>query len=125
MNREKQIHIAVFLLRIVSGFLFMLYGGMKLFGWFGGVPVPLESLMGLAGILEFGGGLLMILGLWVRPVAFIIAGEMATAYFMGHASQGYVFAPPVNEGTPSVLFCFIFLFFAAYGAGKWSLGKNG
>ena len=117
--------MAVFLLRIVSGYLFMLYGGMKLFGWFGGTTMSeLSTLMQLAGALEFFGGLAVLLGLWVRPIAFVLAGEMAVAYFMAHAAQSYWYAPPVNDGAASVLFCFIFLFFAAYGAGKWSLGKN-
>jgi putative oxidoreductase len=126
MNREKNIEWAVFLLRVVAGFLFMEYGGMKLFGWFSDSTFnDLPTLMKVAGALEFFGGIAMMLGLWVRPIAFILAGEMAVAYFMAHAAQGYWYAPAVNDGSASVLFCFIFLFFAAYGAGKCSLGKNG
>jgi putative oxidoreductase len=125
MNKQHTLDIAVFLLRIVSGLLFLQYGGMKLFGWFGGQGwSELDGLMMAAGIIEFFGGLAILLGLWVRQVAFIAAGEMAVAYFMAHASQGSFYAPVTNDGTNSVLFCFIFLFFAAYGAGKWSLGKN-
>jgi putative oxidoreductase len=125
MNREKQVNITVFLLRIVSAYLFMLYGGMKLFGWFNGTSFSdLSGLMLVAGLLEFFGGLLMLVGMWVRPVAFVLSGFMAVAYFMGHASQGHWYAPVVNDGASSVIFCFVFLFFAAYGAGKWSLGKN-
>lgn len=122
MNRQKQIDIAVFLLRVVAGFLFIEYGGMKLFGWFGGsMAADLPPLILVAGIMEFVGGIIILLGLWVRPVAFLLSGEMAAAYFMGHAMQGFWFAPMANEGSPSVLFCFIFLFFAAYGAGIWKV----
>ena len=125
MNREKQVSIAVCLLRVVAGLLFLEYGGMKLFGWFGGPGwSELDGLMMAAGLIEFFGGLAIMLGLWVRPIALIAAGEMAFAYFMGHMGTGMFYAPVTNDGTPAVLFCFIFLFFAAYGAGKWSLGKN-
>ncbi len=124
MNREKQVDIAVSLLRIVAGFLFIEYGGIKLFGWFGSEPMTSSNLMLAAGLLEFVGGLAIMLGLSVRPVAFVLSGEMAVAYFMGHAMQGSLLAPMVNQGVPAVLFCFIFLFFAAYGAGKWSVGRN-
>jgi putative oxidoreductase len=125
MNREKQVSIAVFALRVVAGLLFLEYGGMKLFGWFGGQGWSnLDNMMMLAGLIEFFGGLALLLGLWVRPIAFVAAGEMAVAYFMAHMSTGMFYAPLTNDGTPAVLFAFIFLFFAAYGAGKWSLGKN-
>ncbi len=122
MTREKQVDIAVFLLRVVAGFVFMEYGGAKLFGWFGsGMSFgSAGTLMQVAGVLEFFGGITMMLGLWVRPIAFVLAGEMAFAYFMGHALQGAWYAPMVNQGTASVLFCFIFLFFAAFGEGKWT-----
>ena len=112
------------LLRIVAGFLFLQHGGQKLFGWFGGVDqagatVPLFSLFGLAGVLEFFGGLLIILGLLTRPVAFLLAGEMAVAYFMAHQPNGAL--PLQNRGEAAVLFCFIFLFLAANGPGSLSL----
>jgi putative oxidoreductase len=120
-NRAKQ--MAFFLLRIVSGFLFLQAGGMKLFGWFGGVPgmktVPLLTELGVAGVLEFFGGTAIFLGLFTRPVAFILSGEMAVAYWQVHAPQAPW--PIVNQGMPAILFCFIFLFFAANGAGGWSL----
>jgi putative oxidoreductase len=120
-NRARQ--ITLFLLRIVSGFLFLQAGGLKLFGWFGGVPgmktVPLLTQLGVAGILEFFGGTAILLGLFTHPVAFILSGEMAVAYWQAHAPQGPW--PIINQGMPAVLFCFIFLFFAAYGAGDWSL----
>jgi putative oxidoreductase len=112
------------LLRIVVGLLFLQHGGQKLFGWFGGLggsgaTAPLGSLMGVAGILEFYGGLLILLGLLTRPVAFLLAGEMAVAYFRQHSPHG--FWPIVNHGEPAALYAFIFLFFAAHGAGALSL----
>ena len=113
-----------FLLRVVSGFLFMHHGGQKLFGWFGGIPpaggpAPLWSQAGIGGALEFFGGILILLGLFTRPAAFVLAGEMAVAYFQFHQPKGLV--PLQNHGEGAVLYCFIFLFFAAWGAGPWSL----
>jgi putative oxidoreductase len=112
-------------LRIVAGLLFLLHGTQKIFGF----PAPMEpeqpslfSLLGLAGLIEFLGGLLMTIGLFTRPVAFVLAGEMAFAYFMGHATQG--FWPILNQGEPAVLYCFIFLYFAAAGAGEWSVDRE-
>src|SRR6266511_3512926 len=109
------------LLRIVAGLLFICPGGMKLFGWFGGMPagVRLSPLLIVAGVIEVFGGSLIVLGLFTRPVAFIASGEMAVAYFMGHFPKG--FWPILNQGEPAVLFCFIFLFFAAAGSGPFSL----
>ena len=111
------------LLRIVTGFLFMFHGGQKLFGWFGGVgpdggTVQLVSLMGLAGVLEFFGGIMVMIGLLTRPVAFLLSGEMAFAYFMAHQPKGTW--PIQNGGENVVLFCFVFLFLAANGPGPWS-----
>lgn len=121
MNRERAIQITYFLLRVVCGFLFIQVGGAKLFGWFGVMPQPVQlmSQMGLAGVLEFFGGALILLGLLTRPVAFILSGEMAVAYFQGHQPKGTW--PIQNGGEPAVLFCFIFLFMAAFGGGEWSL----
>jgi len=120
---ERASQVTFFLLRIVSGFLFLQAGGMKLFGWFGGVPgmktVPLLTELGIAGILEFFGGLAVFLGLLTRPIAFLLSGEMAVAYWQVHAPQALW--PILNQGMPAVLFCFIFLFFAAHGAGAWSV----
>ena len=120
---ERANQIAFFLLRVVSGFLFLQAGGMKLFGWFGGVPgmvtVPILTELGIAGILEFFGGTAIFLGLFTRPIAFILSGEMAVAYWQVHAPQSPW--PVVNQGMPAVLFCFIFLFFTAHGAGAWGL----
>jgi putative oxidoreductase len=110
------------LLRIVAAFLFIAHGAQKLFGWPANEPkqaAELMSLMGLAGVLETFGGLLLLLGLFTRPVAFILAGEMAVAYFMAHAPQG--FWPLLNRGEAAVLYCFLFLYLAAVGGGPWSL----
>jgi len=111
------------LLRIVSGLLFICPGGMKLFGWFGGMPpgVPLTPLLYTAGVIEVVGGTLILLGLFTRPVAFIASGEMAFAYFIGHFPNG--FWPIQNHGEPAVLFCFIWLYFAANGPGPLSLDE--
>lgn len=111
-------------LRIVTAYLFLLHGTAKLFGvphiaYFDGLPVL--SLIGFAGMLEVAGGALLLLGLWTRPVAFVLSGEMAFAYFMGHASKGAALLPLINQGESAVLFCFIFLYFAAAGAGAWSV----
>lgn len=111
-------------LRVVTGFLFLQHGFPKLIGALPGSgqpadPVPLGSLLGLSGVLEVFGGLLIVLGLFTRPVAFVLAGEMAVAYFMRHAPQG--FWPGVNRGELAVLYCFVFLFLAAEGGGPWSL----
>lgn len=108
-------------LRIASGFLFMQHGAQKLFGLLGGTPVHWLSLMGLAGILEFFGGLLILLGLATRPVAFILAGEMAFAYFMVHFPSS--FWPLLNGGDLAVMFCFGFLYLSAAGAGPWSVDR--
>lgn len=110
------------LLRIVAGFLFMAHGSAKLFGMPAApptAPVPWLSLLGVGGILEFFGGLLLLLGLFTRPVAFILAGEMAVAYFMTHAPKGFL--PLINRGELGVLYCFVFLYLTAAGAGPWSL----
>jgi putative oxidoreductase len=98
----------------------MEHGGQKLFGF--PAPPPAEfalfSLMGLAGILEFFGGLLILLGLFTRPVAFLLSGQMAVAYFMAHAPEG--FWPLLNHGELAVLYCFIFLYLSLAGGGPWS-----
>ena len=112
------------LLRVVAGWLFAQHGAQKLFGWFGGAgadggTVALFSLMGLAGVLEFYGGIAIMLGAFTRPVAFVLAGEMAVAYLMAH--QPYGAWPILNRGEPAALFAFIFLFLAAHGAGAFAL----
>jgi len=122
MNRNRAVQITYFLLRVVAGLLFFQAGSMKLLGWFGGMPggstPPLMSQIGIGGVLEFFGGLAIMLGLLTRPVAFILSGEMAVAYWQFHAPHG---AWPIqNHGEPAVLFCFIFLYMAAQGGGDWS-----
>jgi putative oxidoreductase len=108
-------------LRIVAGFLMLWHGTQKLFNLppsdHGGVE--LLSQMGLAGVLEFGGGVLFLLGLFTRPVAFLLSGTMAVAYFQAHAGQGLL--PIQNRGELAVLYCFVFLYYVASGAGPWSL----
>jgi putative oxidoreductase len=119
-------------LRIVAGLLFLQHGAQKLFGLLGGFgesggTAPLLSLMGLAGVIEFFGGLLMALGLFAGWAAFVASGQMAVAYFMAHAPQG--FFPIQNRGELAVLYCFMFLYVATRGAGIWSIdevmGKRG
>jgi putative oxidoreductase len=123
MNRDLAVKATYFLLRVVAGFLFWQAGGVILFGWFGGMPggqsVPLMSQIGIGGVLEFVGGLLIIFGLLTRPVAFILSGEMAVAYWQFHAPNGGW--PIQNQGVAAVLFCFLFLYMAAQGGGDWSL----
>jgi putative oxidoreductase len=112
------------ILRIVAAFLFIQVGTAKLFAFPaaimpGGGRAPVASLAGIAGILETFGGLLLLLGLFTRPVAFLLSGEMAVAYFIGHAPQG--FWPVLNQGAPAVFYCFLFLYLSAVGPGPWSL----
>jgi putative oxidoreductase len=111
-------------LRIVTAFLFVQYGSTKLLAFPaammpGGGTAPLASLPGFAGALELVGGALLLVGLFTRPVAFILAGEMAVAYFMGHAPRG--FWPILNEGGPAILFCFLWLYISSAGPGPWSI----
>jgi len=111
-------------LRIVAAFLFMAHGAQKLFGFLAppGAPTPpLMSQMGIGGVLEFFGGLLLLLGLFTRPVAFILSGMMAVAYFQSHAPRG--FWPLQNRGELAALYCFLFLFLAVAGGGEWSLDR--
>lgn len=127
MNRDRAKQITQLLLRAVAGLLFLQVGGVKLFDWFGGIPAELgghphfPSEIWVGGMLEFWGGLAVFLGLWTRPVAFVLAGEMAVAYFQFHQPQGTW--PIQNHGEQAVLLCFIFLFLAAHGGGEWSLDR--
>ena len=108
------------LLRFAAGLLFFLHGLPKLFGGFGRpAPVELMSQMGLAGIIEVIGGAMIALGLFTSPVAFLASGQMAVAYFQAHAPRGLY--PIMNGGELAALFCFVFLYIAAVGSGKFSL----
>jgi putative oxidoreductase len=109
-------------LRIVAAFLIMQHGAQKLFGFPSGPAVPLTSMMGFVGALEFFGGLLLLLGLFTRPAAFILSGLMAVAYFMAHAPQG--FWPILNKGELAVIYCFVFLYLAFAGGGPWSVDNQ-
>jgi putative oxidoreductase len=111
-------------LRIVTGYLLIPHGTAKLLG----VPhqamfdgLQFWSLLGLAGVLELFGGVLFLIGLFTRPVAFVLCGFMAAAYFIGHASQGQPLLPLLNQGELAVLYCFVFLYFVFAGAGAWSV----
>jgi putative oxidoreductase len=110
-------------LRIIAAFMFILAGTSKLFafpeGMPGGATAPLLSEIGIGGVLEVVGGTLLLVGLFTRPVAFVLAGEMAVAYFQFHFPKS--FWPTVNQGVPAVLYCFVFLYLSAAGAGPWSI----
>ena len=109
-------------LRAVTAFLFLAHGTQKLFGFPAAgarPPVDLASLTGVAGIIEIVGGTLLLVGVMSRPVAFLLSGEMAVAYFLRHAPRD--FWPAVNGGELAALYCFLFLFIAAAGPGVWSL----
>jgi len=129
VSRGKFSEAALSLLRIVTGLLFLEHGAQKLFGWLvetGPTAMPRHAvhfpeLPWFAGVLEFFGGLLVMLGLFTRPVAFLLSGEMAVAYFMVHAKNG--FWPILNRGELAVLYCFVFLFLAANGGGSYGLGR--
>lgn len=112
------------IVRIIAGAFFVLYGTTKLFGWPaavmpGGGTAPLASLAGVAGAIELVGGAFMVLGLLTRPIAFILSGEMAVAYFYAHFPHG--FWPVLNGGVDAVLYCFLWLYISAAGPGRWSL----
>lgn len=118
---------ALAVLRIVTAFLFLQHGSAKLLhlphvAMFDGLQ-PL-SFMGFAGLLEIVGGVLVLLGWFTRPAAFILSGEMAVAYFIGHAPQGNFLSPLLNQGESAVLFCFVFLLLSVAGPGAWSVDKG-
>ena len=127
MNNLNSLYISwaprlLSVLRIITGFLFFAHGAQKLLGFptpMQGGTVSLMTLPGVAGVLELVGGLLILVGLFTRPVAFLLAGEMAVAYFMVHAPGG--FWPLLNKGELAVFYCFLFLYLAAAGGGPWSL----
>ena len=112
------------LLRIAAAFMFLLAGTTKVFAFPAGVPpdggtVPWLSQVGIGGWMEVVGGALLLLGLFTRPVAFVLSGEMAVAYFQFHFPQG--FWPTINGGVSAALYCFVLLYLSAAGAGPWSL----
>ena len=123
-NTDRLVPPALSVLRIVSAYLLIQHGSAKLFGFphvafFDNLQIV--SLLGAAGILEFFDGILLLVGLFTRPVAFVLSGQLAFAYFLGHAPKGFVLAPSLNQGEAAVLFSFVFLFIAAAGAGPWSV----
>jgi putative oxidoreductase len=116
---QDQLHA---LLRIIAGLLFLEHGTAKLFAFpvpQMGVPDPLPTMLVAAAVIELVFGVLIVLGLFTRLAAFIAAGEMAVAYFIGHFPRG--FWPVANMGDAAILFCFVFLFIAAAGPGAWSV----
>ncbi|WP_373414115.1 DoxX family protein [Ensifer aridi] len=120
LDRYSPFALAV--LRIVTALIFMEHGTQKLFGFPAppeqGMP-PLLSIFGIGAVMEFVGGLLILVGLFTRPVAFLLAGEMAVAYWMVHAPQN--FFPALNGGDAAILYCFVFLLFVFTGPGAWSV----
>ncbi len=116
---------ALAVLRIVAGLLFIEHGTQKLFAFPAAPSFPMPSafsLLWIGAVLETGGGLLVALGLFARPAAFIISGEMAVAYFLFHAPRN--FFPIINGGESAILYCFIFLYIAAAGPGAWSIDRS-
>jgi putative oxidoreductase len=121
------------ILRIVSAFMFLAHGAQKLFGFLAPPGSPSPAMFGqiwVGGVIEFFGGLLLLLGLFTRPVAFILSGTMAVAYFQMHALTAFQkqglsagFWPLQNRGELAALYCFVFLFFAVAGGGTWSLDR--
>jgi putative oxidoreductase len=127
MSTQSLVAYGQALLRIVASYLVLTHASAKLFH----VPhvamfdsLPLFSLLGAAGVIELVGGVLVLLGIFTRAAAFVLSGELAFAYFIGHAPQGNFLLPLLNGGEPAVLLCFVFLFIAAAGPGAWSIGAR-
>ncbi len=116
---NKYADVTYALLRVVAGGMFACHGAQKLMGAFGGQKAPLQSMMGVAGVIELVGGLLIALGLFAGVAAFVCSGQMAVAYFMVHARQGLW--PIENKGELAVLYCFVFLYIASRGSGSFSV----
>lgn len=134
MIPERYAPVTYALFRIVFGFVFLVFGLQKLFGWFGAMPAELMSLQGAAGVVESVCGLLIMIGLFTPVAAFIASGEMAVAYFYVHVWQLGVppmgpgmphglLIPQMNRGVDAALFCFAFLYIATRGAGMWSVDQ--
>ena len=131
MISERYAPYTYALVRIVFGFVFFCFGMQKMAGWFGGPQAELMTMQGAAGAIETACGLLIMLGLFTKPAAFLASGEMAVAYWyihvsviaMGQGGAGLPMGlhPLMNNGVQSVLFCFAFLYVASKGAGRWSL----
>lgn len=124
-NLNRFAPLALGLLRIIAGLLFLSHGLVKLIGFPPGAqpgPQPLFTLFGLGGVIEFAAGALIALGLFTRPAAFVASGEMAVAYWMFHAPTG--FYPAVNGGDAAILYCFFFLYLVAAGPGALALDKR-
>ena len=117
---RHRVEITYALMRIAAGFLFFVHGAQKLFGAFGGHKMPIGTQLGAAGVVETVCGALILVGLFTSVAAFVASGEMAVAYFIQHAPKGGL--PIQNGGELAVLFCFLFLFAAAYGDGRFSIG---
>lgn len=123
MNTQKAIDVSYLLLRLAAGFMFFQSGAMKVLGWYGGMPggaklAPMSQIW-IGGWLKVVGGVLIMLGLFTRPTAFLMSGMMAVAYWQFHAPNGTW--PVQNQGVPAALYCFVFLFMAAYGGGALSV----
>jgi putative oxidoreductase len=120
-GRSALVDLTFTLVRVIIGLLFSCHGAQKLFGMLGGTSQLGHTKMMIAGIIEFGGGMLIAVGLFARIAAVIASGEMAVAYFTVHAPHG--FWPVINKGELAVAYCFFFLFVAAHGAGPYSLDR--
>jgi len=127
-SQRRWSDLALTLLRIVVGFLFFCHGAQKMLGWFAAPDGPphatpvFPDLVWFAGVLELVGGACIALGILTRPVAFLLSGEMAVAYFKAHAPNGWV--PLLNRGELAALYSFVFLFFAVHGGGPYSLVRS-
>jgi putative oxidoreductase len=123
METRGTVKVTYFLLRVVVGLLFFQLGSANVLGWFGGTgehPAPeMFSQIWIGKVIEVVGGAMLLVGLFVRPVAFILSGQMAVAYWQFHAPRGTW--PHQNDGMSSAVLSFLFLFMAAWGAGAWSL----
>jgi putative oxidoreductase len=113
---------AYFLLRVVAGLLFACHGAQKMLGVLGGQQPPTGSLAWFAGIIELVGGVMIAIGAYTSPVAFLASGEMAVAYFRVHAPRG--FWPIQNGGELAALYCFLFLYLSTRGTGRWGVTKG-